>query len=147
MARLAEHLLTGFLSLVYIAMGVVKLYPMSQQMAFAITRQFQAYAKVCPTVLFGYIPEPHKYHATLGVWELCCGLALLSGDRELKQGASGILLAMMANMIISNVILKDYSAMFFFAMHFFFLSYMFALYSRKSVPEKTEEEENFKKEK
>ncbi|OWF49043.1 uncharacterized protein LOC110452295 isoform X1 [Mizuhopecten yessoensis] len=146
MAQLALHALTGFLSLVYIAMGVVKLYPVSQQMAFAVTRSFQAYAKVCPTVLFGYIPEPQKYHMTIGVWEACCGLALLVGDRELKQGASGILLVIMGVMITSNVIIKDYSTMFFFAMHFFFLSFLFAKYRRRSQPVKTEEEENFKKE-
>ncbi|XP_069109992.1 transmembrane protein 35B-like [Argopecten irradians] len=148
MARLAEYALTGFLSLVYIAMGFVKLYPTSQQMAFAITRQFQGYAKVCPTVLFEFVPDPHKYRVFVGVWEVCCGLALFTGDRELKQGASGILLVIMSLMLISNALLKNYSTMFFFAMHFFFLSYLFARCCRKPVQLITEEEEekDFKKE-
>lgn len=111
-------------------------------------RQFQKLAKVCPITLLGYPCVPATYQTTVGVWEACCGLALLVGDRELKQGASGILMFIMAVMVASSVALKDYIGIFFPAMHFCFLSFVFAVYS-KHKPTVTpalpaEEDEKFK---
>ncbi|XP_033739748.1 uncharacterized protein LOC117327033 isoform X2 [Pecten maximus] len=108
MARLAEHLLTGFLSLVYIAMGVVKLYPMSQQMAFAIQFRCMLYSSVFPSAWLGYTPDPDMYRVMTGTFELSSALAMLTWDRELRLGGCGVLVAIMALMVWSGMALGDY---------------------------------------
>ncbi|XP_021356391.1 uncharacterized protein LOC110452295 isoform X2 [Mizuhopecten yessoensis] len=125
MAQLALHALTGFLSLVYIAMGVVKLYPVSQQMAFAVQFRCMLYASVFPSAWLGYTPDDGLYRILTGMFELSCGLAMLSWDRELRLGGCGVLVAIMALMVWSGLALGDYFFVFFYVAGLLLLSFVF----------------------
>jgi len=93
--------------------------------------KFVQYVFVCPTVLFGYIPDPNTYRIFVGVWEVCAALGALVGPLDVRKMSCFALTVIMCGATLTHVLLKEYTETINPAVFGFLWLYLYFHYGKK----------------